>query len=207
MLSGRRAKRVQLLGGRPFSLPPRCAVYQGYNLHAGVGIGARDRSGLERLCRYVLRPPLARDRLEFTSSGQVLWHLKRAWSDGTTAMRFSPTELVERLASLGPPPRVNTVLYHGLFAPRAKDRDKLLPRPRPRPRRVTTKLAKPEVVSDSSRWMSWAALLHRVFGVDGLACPHCGAAMTLRTLVLSPPQTERVIRGIEASVRRARGPP
>ena len=56
-------------------------------------------------------------------------------------------------------------------------------------------------------WMSWAALLYRVFGVDGLACPHCGLAMTLRTVVLSPPQTERVIRGIEASVRRARGPP
>ena len=55
--------------------------------------------------------------------------------------------------------------------------------------------------------MGWAALLYRVFGVDALACPRCGMAMTLRTVVLNPPQTERVIRGIEASVRRARGPP
>jgi len=54
---GKKAKRVQLLGGRPFALPPSCAVFQGYNLQAGVGIGARDRAGLERLCRYVLHLP------------------------------------------------------------------------------------------------------------------------------------------------------
>ena len=44
-------------------LPPRCAAYEGYNLHANVGLDAGEREGLERLCRYLLRPPVARDRL------------------------------------------------------------------------------------------------------------------------------------------------
>ena len=43
---GRRAKRVQVLGGRPFQLPPLCASCDGYTVHAGVVIGARNRRGL-----------------------------------------------------------------------------------------------------------------------------------------------------------------
>ncbi len=43
---GRRAKRVQVLGGRPFRLPPLCASCDGYSVHAGVVIGARNRKGL-----------------------------------------------------------------------------------------------------------------------------------------------------------------
>jgi len=35
----------------------RCATLGGFSLHAGVAIGARDRAGLERVCRYMGRPP------------------------------------------------------------------------------------------------------------------------------------------------------
>ena len=40
--------------------PPRCASFAAYSLHAGVDFKASDRAGLERLCRYILRPPLAK---------------------------------------------------------------------------------------------------------------------------------------------------
>jgi hypothetical protein len=49
---------VQVLGGKELPLPPRCASFAGYSLHAGVGFKASDRAGLERLCRYILRPPV-----------------------------------------------------------------------------------------------------------------------------------------------------
>ena len=58
--AGKRARRVQVLGGKELPLPPRCASFAGYSLHAGVGFKASDRAGLERLCRYILRPPLAK---------------------------------------------------------------------------------------------------------------------------------------------------
>ena len=59
----RQVRRVQTLGGRTMALPPRTASCDGYNLNAGVGLKASDREGLERLCRYILRPPLAKARL------------------------------------------------------------------------------------------------------------------------------------------------
>ncbi len=55
--AGKGARRVQVLGGTELALPPRCASFAGYSLHAGVGFKASDRAGLERLCRYILRPP------------------------------------------------------------------------------------------------------------------------------------------------------
>ena len=41
---------------------PRCAAVAGFSLHANVCISPRDRLRLERLCRYVARPPLSMDR-------------------------------------------------------------------------------------------------------------------------------------------------
>jgi len=117
---GEKNRRVQWLGGKEFRLPPRCATFEGYNLHAGVDIPAWDRQGLEQLCRYVLRPPLAKARLTATEDGGVDFALKRAWSDGTTSLRFTALELTEKLAALVPPPRKNQVFYHGVLGARSK---------------------------------------------------------------------------------------
>jgi outer membrane receptor protein involved in Fe transport len=42
----------------------------GFSLHAGIDIEPHQRTKLERLCRYVSRPPVAEDRLTLTASGQ-----------------------------------------------------------------------------------------------------------------------------------------
>ena len=42
---------------------PLCFSARGFSLHAATRIAAEDRAGLERLCRYVTRPPLAVGRL------------------------------------------------------------------------------------------------------------------------------------------------
>jgi hypothetical protein len=41
----------------------------GFSLHAGVPIAPHQREKLERLCRYVSRPPVACERLALTASG------------------------------------------------------------------------------------------------------------------------------------------
>ena len=204
MGGGRRAKRVQVLGGRPFQLPPLCASCDGYSVHAGVVIGARNRKGLEQLCRYIARPPLAKERVEALPGGRVRIALKRAWSDGTTALELSRLELVERLVSLVPPPRANQVHYHGVLASRSRLRGRVrpkVPKVKKRPASVGKRLSKR--ARGQSRWRSWSALLWRVFGVDGFACPKCGEGMALRTVVL-PPATLRVLGSLG---RSARGPP
>ena len=201
---GRRAKRMQVLGGRPFQLPPLCASCDGYTVHAGVVIGARNRRGLEQLCRYIARPPLAKERVEALPDGRVRIQLKRAWSDGTTALELSRLELVERLVALVPPPRANQVHYHGVLASRSRLRARVRPTPpkaKKRPATVGKRLSKRP--QGRSRWRAWSSLLWRVFGVVGFGCPKCGHAMQLRTVVM-PPATLRVLASL---ARSGRGPP
>ena len=44
----------------------------------------------------------------------VLLRLRRPWSDGTRAIRFEPSEFLEKLAVIIPRPRINLLIYHGL---------------------------------------------------------------------------------------------
>jgi hypothetical protein len=90
---------------------PRHAHLEGFDLHANVAVAAGDRTRLEHLCRYVLRPPLAQDALERTPEGKVLLRLRRPWRDGTRAIRFEPSELLEKLAAMVPRPRANLLIY------------------------------------------------------------------------------------------------
>jgi len=73
---------------------------------------------LERLCRYLLRPPLAQERLRRRADGRILSRLRKAWNDGTTHL-LDPLELLEKLAALTPRPEAHLILYHGVLAPHA----------------------------------------------------------------------------------------
>lgn len=92
-----------------WDLGPCHAQWNGFDLHAGVVVPARDRARLERVCRYALRPPVAHERIHLTSEGQVVLDLRHRWADGTTRLVFDPVELLERLAALTPRPRINLV--------------------------------------------------------------------------------------------------
>jgi hypothetical protein len=102
---------------------PRCASVQGWSLHANVAVAGRDRERLERLARYCARPPIATERLSELPDGRIAYRLRHRWRDGTTHVVFEPLDLVARLAALVPPPRANTVRYHGILASCAGWRD------------------------------------------------------------------------------------
>jgi len=100
----------------------RHAHLERFDLHADRAGRADDRVGLERLCRYLLRPPLAQERLARLADGRVVCTLRHPWHDGTRHLIYTPHEFLERLAAITPRPRINLVIYHGLLAPRARRR-------------------------------------------------------------------------------------
>jgi len=213
--AGKKVRRVQMLGGTEYRLPDRCASFDGYNLHANVAIQASDRAGLERLCRYMLRPPLAQGRIEripgMDGGTLVRVGMKRVFSDGTGAIELSPGEFVEKLAALIPPPRANQVIYSGVLAGNAALRAEVVPKvatstEAERAARAAKKLTKQEAKRSkrAEEALCWAELLQRVFQVDGWQCPHCRAPMKLRAILKGPtPTYTRILAGLE----KATGPP
>ena len=137
------------------------------------------------MCRYVLRPPFAKERLQLRGDGRVALELQRAWHDGTQELVFEPLEFLERLAAMTPRPETNLLICHGVLAPRARWRGRVVVygRPVPEPTASTAPLAAdPDgtgVKTASPRAWSWAALMHRAFGIDVLACAHCGGRLRL----------------------------
>ena len=106
---------------------PRCAMVSGFSVHANVSIEARDRDRLERLCRYAGRPAVATERLSELPDGRLLYHLKRPWRDGTSAVIFERLDLIAKLAVLTPAPRAHLTRYHGIFGPSAPWRSLIIP--------------------------------------------------------------------------------
>ncbi len=95
---GASASDVQLLGAQPgqrtakltgpvgvASKPHALAVeVGGVNVHAGPAIDGRDRRRIERLVRYMARPPLAQDRVALHEDGRVRIGSRRRGKMGPT---------------------------------------------------------------------------------------------------------------------------
>ncbi len=209
----RRGDRIDL---EDLSAPaiPRCAAAMGFTLHADVAGPARDRRRLERLCRYVARPPVATDRLERLLDDRLLYHLRHPWRDGTTHIVFEPHQLLGRLVPLIPAPRAHQVRYHGVLAPCAGWRDRVVPggsHPGKLARPARCRNAPDEETGQGGprsgcplRHYAWADLLRRVFALDVLECPDCGGPMRILAAI-HPPDASRAI--LECLGLPSRAPP
>ena len=146
-------------GEAPRLTGPRCASVHGFSLHANTQIPAHRRDQLERLIRYTARGAVSLERLTQDANGDLVYTFTHPWSDGTTGIRLSPLELLEKLAALGPPAaRASGALWGvpGAAQPPAWGDHPDATSARPR---------RPEAAPRRLRW-SWARLLQRVFALD-----------------------------------------
>jgi Putative transposase/Transposase zinc-binding domain len=184
-------------GEAPRLTGPHCASVHGFSLHANTQIPAHRRDQLEQLIRYTARGTVSRERLQDDANGDLVSIFTHPWSDGTTGMRLSPLELLEKLAALVPLPHVHLVRDGGGLAPHSHRRGAILPTPRQHG------LDAPDARHASPYW-SWARLLQRVFGVEMARCPF-GHQGTLRLIAVIT-QGE-VIRKILRHLKLAADPP
>ena len=166
----------------------------GFDLHAGLVVPAGQRERLERVCRYVLRPPVTQERIHLTDEGQVRFQLRQPWRDGTTDVVFDPVEFLGRLAVLVPRPRINLILYHGVLGPRAAWRAEVVRRQasgdggeagvKDSATEPAREADPAETARRHARGQTRASLMARTFGFNVLACPRCGGR--LRLIALRP---------------------
>ena len=168
--AGQRVRRRLLDPSEGIRTGPLCFASRGFSLHAATRVAAADRDRLERLCRYVNRPPLAAGRLQIVDAETVAFDLKSVWSDGTYRIELSPQELLEKLAALVPPPRLNLVRYHGVLAPNAADRARIVPGPREEAGEAPPAPDAELTPAQRRHRVAWADLLRRVFR-EGVGLP------------------------------------
>jgi len=189
------------------------AKNSGFSLHAGVATKAHERDRLERVCRYIARPAVAEERLSTNEQGDVIYRFKKPWDDGTTAIKLTPMELIERLVALVPRPRVHLTRFHGVLAPHYKHRKQIVPKP------PELKLAdQDQEIIDlkqlelKKKNIPWARLLARVFNIDVETCSKCGGKMKIIAAIEDPKVIRKILDhlGLDTKpplLQPARGPP
>ncbi len=159
----------------------------GFNLHAASVARAEYQPARERLLRYMLRPPLAKERLTLLPDNHVRLKLKRPFRDGTYALEMDVLSRLARLAASVPPPKLHLVRYSGLLAPASPWRPLVIPplepsttQTPPAPQAHTKPPAKPARTGPRCRYWPWAELMRLTLGLPG-------SAPVVRQLVIREP--------------------
>jgi hypothetical protein len=207
---GQRALTLKTVSNKEKKQSPFLAKSSGFSLHAGVACKGGERKKLERICRYISRASLSEERLSQNAKGQVVYKLKNAYDNGTTHIVLEPLDLLARLASLVPRPRVNLTRFFGVFAPHFKYRKLVVPKTE-----VTKEGEGAEEsltpVQQSSR-MTWAQRLKRVFNMDIEICPECKGQVKVIASIEDPRVIKKILHhlGLESRAPTPwppRGPP
>ena len=209
---------VRLGGGRgaePRAMGKLCAQELGFNLHAARRVAAEDKQGRESLCRYILRPPGANQRVHELPENLVRLDFKRPWSDGTNSVTLDAVAFIARLAAIVPPPKRHVVRYFGILSSHSKVRSQVVPPPAataPEVAPVEAEVAaKPKVRNSGrrSKYIPHRELLKRTFGVD-LQCQKCQGPLRLIALVKSEATIKKILGAMGLPTegpRRARARP
>ena len=157
-----------------------CGQHAGFNLHAATKVAANDKQGRLVLCKYILRPPLANDRLKILDDNVVRLEFKKPWSDGTSSVEMSPLALIARLAALVPPPKRHLTGYFGVLSSHSSFRRQCVPAPVPES--TPQQEDKSPRTLPLSHYISWSQLLRRTFSID-ITCPRCQSPLRLIALI------------------------
>jgi hypothetical protein len=180
--------------------------HSGFSAHNRVTASADDSVGVERLARYLLRPPLSLERLELDGAVARYRHKQATGPEGEALDR---QELLARLLMHVPEPRLHLVRYSGHYssAARAKRR-----KAAETGESVNTAAASPEQEPSSTERRrlrrQWALLIRRIYEADPLLCGECGHRMRIISFLTDPPVVDKILKHLEVrGPGSQRGPP
>lgn len=183
--------------------------HTGFSAHSRVTASADDSVGVERLARYLLRPPLSLERLELDGAVARYRHKQATPLDGEA---FDREDLLARLLMHVPEPRLHLVRYYGHYssAARAQRRtgETVGEAAAEAPNTAATS-AEQEPSSAERRRLrrQWARLIRRIYEADPLLCD-CGNEMRVISFLTDPPVVDKLLKHLELKASATqRGPP
>ena len=203
--AGLRVRRIGSSFGYEEEIPKTqsygCVSMNGFSVHAATSIKAHERDRLEKLLRYLGRGPVSHERISLSDDGNILYALKSSY-DGATHVMFSPMELIEKLASIIPPPYKHQVNYYGCLSSHSKLRAEIVGSPvvavlqQAGPWQEGQDMGGIELESrnpSSSRYIPWAELLKRTFGIDLSSCSKCGGRVRVIAAIMDTEAIAKIL--------------
>ena len=187
-----RAKVLALLTGEGLLSDERARVLMSWRHNSGFSVDdsvrfePEDTKAMEKVARYLLRPPLSLERMTYSKGDDQVVYRRKA-KDGRPGEeeRIDALDFLARVIAHIPPPRVHLIRY---FAPLQQR----LAWPTAKGQGGVADAGAHEGSEDDgltdaqrrARRREWARLIRRVYEVDPLVCPKCGGEMKIISVIL-----------------------
>ena len=190
--------------------------HTGFSVHNRVIVEPEDRPAVERLARYVMRPPISLERMSWDGAGEVRYRRKRGHESAKLGEReveaFDPGEFLARVIMHIPEPRRHLVRYYGWYSNVSRGRRRKAEAENGnsggRDAPVPSRAEKAESRDTRAMRRSWAQLIKRIYEIDPLVCPSCGTEMKVISFITEHDVIDAILRHLERKqAAEARGPP
>jgi len=172
---------------------------------------------VERLARYIMRPPISLERVQWGGECVVHYRAKgghdgRTLPAGDAAEAFDPAEFVARVIMHIPEPRRHLVRYYGWYSNVSRGKRRKADAEKGEVEGVgsdpDSSAARAETRSARALRRSWAQLIKRIYEVDPLVCPTCGSEMKVIAFITEHDVVDAILRHLaKTKTRSPRGPP
>ncbi len=192
--------------------------HTGFSVHNRVRIEPEDGHAVERLARYIMRPPISLERMCWDGGGEVFYRPKgghdgRTRQLGDPAEAFDPAEFLARVIMHIPEPRRHLVRYYGTYSNVSRGKRKRQTEANiaaaPPDGRLGPSASADRDHSPDARALrrSWAQLIKHVYEVDPLVCPKCGGEMRIIAFIIDHEVVDAILRHLAKTEAWAfRGP-
>jgi len=148
----------------------------GFSVNGQVYLPAGDKERIKRLCRYIARPPLSFERIQYhRNTGQVtiFKHKKDRKGKRQIACQIHVMELLLRLRNQIPPKGTHAQRYYGRYSSKVRGQRK----------KKESQIQIQSSPRKKVRNKAWAVMISQVFEVDPLTCVNCGEKMKIIALI------------------------
>ena len=175
-----------------------------------------DSAAVERLARYIMRPPISLERMDWQGAGPVRYRARLGHASGRGQGReaeelFDPREFLARVLMHVPEPRRHLVRYYGAYSNAARGRRRRLAEgTRGRLASAPGPAQDDQESCEDVRLFRrrWRELIKRIYEVDPLVCPRCHAEMRIIAFIIDHGVVDKILRHLERKeIERERGPP
>jgi hypothetical protein len=190
--------------------------HTGFSVDNSVVVDASDTAGLARLARYLMRSPVSLERLRWDdATGSILYRPKHGHDDHDLEVaapieeRWEPLEFIARLLLHVAEPRRHMVRYYGAYAAvvRARRRHDLEAANPTSPAPEAAHAPEHDTPCRQELRRRWADLIRRVYEIDPLICPRCGARMRIIAFITDLDEIHKILAHLHRTGRDPRAPP
>ena len=210
-----RHKVLGLLRGRGLLSQERIELLlswrrSGFSVHNRVCAHPGDGRDFEALVRYMMRSPVSLSRLRFIPGAEQVIYTRKGGHDASEPgedERVDAEEFVARVLVQIPDPRRHLVRYYGAYSNRARGQRRKAKGQLEGNGSGEAEEPAPPPPERAALRRRWANLIRRVYEVDPLVCPRCGAEMRIIGFITEPSLVRRILDHIRKRNRSSRPPP